>query len=86
MVLDVLMGPHLFRSSPRLAVLCSGWYLSAVLREAIGKSLQMNPNDRLTLRRLAGEYFILSQQDRFRENRKLHRAVILAGSDWPMRQ
>lgn len=32
-------------------------------------------NDRLTLRRLAGEYFILSQQERFIENRKLHRAV-----------
>jgi len=32
-------------------------------------------NDRLILRRLAGEYFNLSQQDRFRENRKLHRAV-----------
>jgi len=35
----------------------------------------MNPNDRLVLRRLAGEYFMFSQQDRFRDNRKLHRAV-----------
>jgi len=35
----------------------------------------MNPDDRLILRRLAGEYFNLSQQERFRENRKLHRAV-----------
>jgi hypothetical protein len=35
----------------------------------------MNPNDRVILRRLAGEYFVLSQQDRFIENRKLHRAV-----------
>ena len=35
----------------------------------------MNPNDRSVLRRLAGEYFIFSQQDRFRDNRKLHRAV-----------
>lgn len=35
----------------------------------------MNPNDRKTLRRLAGEYFVLSQQERFQENRTLHRAV-----------
>ncbi len=35
----------------------------------------MNQNDRSVLRRLAGEYFLLSQQDRFLENRKLHRAV-----------
>ncbi len=35
----------------------------------------MNTNDRLILRRLAGEYFNLSQQERFIENRKLHRAV-----------
>ena len=27
------------------------------------------------LRKLAGEYFMISQQDRFKENRKLHRAV-----------
>ena len=32
-------------------------------------------NDTTILRQLAGEYFILSQQDRFKENRKLHRAV-----------
>lgn len=35
----------------------------------------MSNNDRSILRRLAGEYFNLSQQERFRENRKLHRAV-----------
>ncbi len=35
----------------------------------------MNTSDRDTLRRLAGEYFNLSQQERFIENRKLHRAV-----------
>lgn len=34
-----------------------------------------NTKDRNVLRRLAGEYFNLSQQERFRENRKLHRAV-----------
>lgn len=32
-------------------------------------------NEIKVLRQLAGEYFILSQQDRFKENRKLHRAV-----------
>lgn len=35
----------------------------------------MGKNDRAVLRKLAAEYFLLSQQDRFRENRKLHRAV-----------
>jgi hypothetical protein len=35
----------------------------------------MNANERHVLRRLAGEYFILSQQERFRDNRRLHRAV-----------
>lgn len=35
----------------------------------------MSNSDRSILRRLAGEYFNLSQQDRFRENRNLHRAV-----------
>jgi hypothetical protein len=32
-------------------------------------------SDRNILRKLAGEYFLVSQQDRFKENRKLHRAV-----------
>lgn len=32
-------------------------------------------NERDILRKLAGEYFIISQQERFLENRKLHRAV-----------
>lgn len=35
----------------------------------------MIQNDTLVLRKLAGEYGRLSQQDRFRENRVLHRAV-----------
>jgi len=32
-------------------------------------------NEMTVLRQLAGDYFRLSQQDRFKENRKLHRAV-----------
>lgn len=35
----------------------------------------MNTNEKTILRKLAGEYFLLLQQDRFRENRKLHKAV-----------
>ncbi len=35
----------------------------------------MNTNDRTILRPLAGEYFLLAQQERFLENRKLHRAL-----------
>jgi hypothetical protein len=32
-------------------------------------------DERSILRKLAGEYFLISQQDRFKENRKLHKAV-----------
>lgn len=35
----------------------------------------MNETDRRILRKAAGEYFVLAQQERFQENRKLHRAV-----------
>jgi hypothetical protein len=35
----------------------------------------MNPNDRIVLRKVAGEYFLMAQQERFRDNRRLHRAV-----------
>ena len=35
----------------------------------------MNNQDRNVLRKVAGEYWVLAQQDRFRENRRLHRAV-----------
>ena len=35
----------------------------------------MDMDERSILRKLAGEYFLISQQDRFKENRKLHRAV-----------
>lgn len=35
----------------------------------------MNTNDRDVLRKLAGQYFLVAQQDRFKENRNLHRAV-----------
>lgn len=35
----------------------------------------INMDERRLLRKLAGEYFLLSQLDRFKENRKLHRAV-----------
>ena len=35
----------------------------------------MNPNDRSILRALAGQYVLLTQQERFRENRRLHRAL-----------
>ena len=37
--------------------------------------MDMNGNDRNVLRKVAGEYFVLAQQERFQENRKLHRAV-----------
>ena len=35
----------------------------------------MHHNDSLILRKLAGEYFRLTQQERFQQNRRLHRAV-----------
>ena len=35
----------------------------------------MNTTDKNVLRKVAGEYYVFSQQERFRENRRLHRAV-----------